>query len=198
MITKKTAVNYNYDDSFIPHITQNQDEFNFLVNFLISENVQSILILGVDNAGTEYRIAEAYHKINRKCFITGMDCNFNDNLKHSYAKILGKFPNATVNFVKVNFNIPFPFFLLGKYEFTFIDADHAYKSVKNDFGIAEKHTSRFIGFHDIAMDHDNASGPEGGVKKFWDEIKNNYKEFLEKIDPCSLDLKMYGIGIIKL
>ncbi len=145
----------------------------------------------------EYRIAETYSKINKKCFITGLDCSFNEYLKHSYAKILGKFPNVTVNFARVNLRMPFPSFLLGKHEFTFIDADHAYDSVKNDFQLALKHTSRFIGFHDIVMDHDNITGPEGGPKKFWEEIKNNYK-FCENVTQSSVSLKKYGIGIISL
>ena len=194
---KSASQSYSYEDDFVPDMTQELKEFDFLTNFLINNDVQSILIFGVDNAGMEYRLAETYSNLNKKCFITGLDCSFNDNLKHAYAKILGKFPSVSVNFVRLNLNMPFPFFLLGKYEFTFIDADHAYTSVKSDFALALKHTTRFVGFHDIVMERDNYSGPEGGVKKFWEETKINYK-YIENVTEGSRMFKRYGIGIISL
>ena len=186
---KSMASLYKYEDDFIPAMTQHPMEFNFLVEFLLKKDIQSILIFGVDNAGMEYRIADAYHKANKKCFITGVDCAFRDTLKHSYAKILAKFSNVTVNFVRLNLSMPFPSFLLGKYEFTFIDADHAYESVKNDFELALHHTSRFIGFHDILMGEEH-----GGVKKYWAETKCKYNNCIESIG----DGSSYGIGIVEL
>lgn len=181
---------YKYEDDYIPHATQDMLELNFLIDFMLREDVQSVLTFGVDHGGVEYRIAEAYSKANKKCFITGLDWCIRDTLIQSYAKILAVFPTITMNFVKADLSRPFPFFLLGNYDFTFIDADHAYISVKKNFQLALNHTTRFIGFHDISYDDpDTHDGPTGGVKRLWEEIKDDYYDYIECIHT-------YGIGII--
>ncbi len=76
-------------------------------------------------------------------------------------------------------------------DFMFIDGDHHYESVKNDFEqyIDLVRPGGVVGFHDIAipMDHPHY----GGVKKFWEELKTKYRteEYVE-IPNC------WGVGIL--
>lgn len=64
-------------------------------------------------------------------------------------------------------------------DFLFIDADHTFKAVKEDFDMYSPLVRKggYIGFHDIKLE-----GPtwvEAGVevKKFWDDIKKKYTHF---------------------
>lgn len=74
----------------------------------------------------------------------------------------------------------------------FIDGDHSYEGVKQDFAMYSKlvRDGGVIAFHDIAPgDTDRA----GGVHKFWDEIKNEYphEEFVDNWAQGG-----YGIGFV--
>lgn len=57
-----------------------------------------------------------------------------------------------------------------KFDLVFIDGDHSYNAVKNDF-YSVKDVS-LIGFHDIL-------DPNAGVKYFWDEIKHSKRNYFE-------------------
>jgi len=75
-------------------------------------------------------------------------------------------------------------------DFIFIDGDHRYEAIKNDFNMYSQliRPGGIIAFHDIAENE------EGGGYKFWNEIKNNYKH---KEILCSKE-KEKGIGVILL
>jgi len=70
-------------------------------------------------------------------------------------------------------------------DFLFIDGDHRYEAIKQDFNMYSSLVRKggMIAFHDIAENED-------GGPKFWGEIKNNYKS--EEI----ITAKDMGIGII--
>ena len=83
---------------------------------------------------------------------------------------------------------------LGKIDFLFIDGDHSYAGVKQDFemysGLVRK--GGLIAFHDIVL-HSNQSGCE--VSRLWNEIKGNY-EHGEVVGDRSQGWA--GIGIIRI
>lgn len=75
----------------------------------------------------------------------------------------------------------------------FIDGDHTYEGVKNDFGMYA-HLVRdggLIAFHDICK-HDSV--PSCQVDKLWNEIRDKYEKW-EFIDPN--DTTWGGIGVIR-
>ena len=75
-------------------------------------------------------------------------------------------------------------------DFLFIDGLHTYEGVKSDFEMYSNlvRNGGIIAFHDIVP------YPEYGINKFWNEIKNNYKNF-EIVKDRNQDLG-FGIGII--
>jgi len=85
--------------------------------------------------------------------------------------------------------------LFGEHEidFAFIDGDHTYEGVKQDFEMYGPlvRPGGIIGFHDI-VDRPDVPGLE--VNRFWDEIKQKYEAY-EFIGPDGSG-KQIGIGIV--
>lgn len=78
-------------------------------------------------------------------------------------------------------------------DFLFIDADHTYDGVKNDFEIYSQlvRDHGVIAFHDVYHIHNKGCD----VDKFWNEIKNQLKwKSDEYHEPNRIN---YGIGVIQ-
>jgi predicted O-methyltransferase YrrM len=82
----------------------------------------------------------------------------------------------------------------------FIDGDHSYKGVKEDFSRYSLLVKKggWIAFHDIIPDYQirygiHLGGWTGGVPKFWNEVKRRYKHF-EIVDNPRQDGA--GIGVL--
>ena len=74
-------------------------------------------------------------------------------------------------------------------DFLFIDGDHTYEGVKQDWGAYATlvRPGGLIAFHDIAKSYDDTQ-----VQRFWNEIKNRFKHEEYVLDPHGL----CGIGVI--
>ena len=148
-------------------------------NFLISQSIPSVReMIGVDLFVQHTTQLRHFCKPDRKVnYLNGS----------SYA-------DATVKTVET---------LLGtnQLDFLFIDGDHRYEGVKNDF-LAYRHLVRdggIIAFHDIVPDHKTRYGKDtgmwaGDVPIFWERLKRNYehKEFVQDREQDGL-----GIGALK-
>lgn len=80
------------------------------------------------------------------------------------------------------------------FDLVFIDGDHSYQGVKNDYECS-KHSGRIFVFHDIVND----ACP--GVSYFWNELKHNeastyeFHEFTEQYDEVFQDTQQQFLGI---
>ena len=80
-------------------------------------------------------------------------------------------------------------------DFLFIDGDHTYNGVKQDFELYGRLVGKdgIIALHDIAA---RADEPKIEVWKFWQELKGQYSQTMEWIDrtPCG---RAIGIGMVR-
>lgn len=78
-------------------------------------------------------------------------------------------------------------------DFLFIDADHTYDGVRQDFEMYHHLVGKggIIAFHDICPSNDKTHG----VTQFWNEIKRNYR--FEEIIKGKNQYE-YGIGVLYL
>lgn len=70
-----------------------------------------------------------------------------------------------------------------KYEYIYIDGDHSYQGVKNDYDLywPRLATRGFICFHDIYL-KGLSHGEEFGVWKLWQELKSSHKFTFDTFD----------------
>ena len=81
-------------------------------------------------------------------------------------------------------------------DFLFIDGDHSYGGVKQDFEMYRGlvRSGGIIAFHDVAP---NPDVPEYGVAKFWQEVKKTHPTH-EFIDPHPVGPTGMGIGVVSV
>lgn len=171
-------------------------EINALYQFLEDKHLSRVLEIGTQYGGTALVWAYLVDPQDGKVFC--VDQGFpepNAYRHHGLAKrvieILG---NSHDPVIKDEVRE-----MVGECDFLFIDGDHSYKGVKEDFESYSPlvREGGWIGFHDILDTDYHRSGRAGvivEVSDLWNEIKDKY-EITELIDPN--DQSMMGIGVIK-
>jgi len=156
--------------------------------FISSLEVSSYMEIGCRFGGTFIYVNEILRKNNQ--LMKSYACDLiseSDNLKayHDHAFFTYMQGSSRAEQFKQTARIIAP-------EFVFIDGDHSYEGVLNDYLIFENFTpTKYIAFHDI----DNSVCP--GVVRMWSEVKNSGKfntfEFNDQYD--SVKGNFLGIGL---
>ena len=165
---------------------QDQQEWAFYTQRLLDYKVTSMIHIGVLYGGSEYNIAEIYHKKGIQCRIVAIDINPTPRLINTCNKIQATYPNVDLELWTCDTRE-----LKGiteEFDAAFIDGDHSYKSVVNDFKLVRPITRKMIGFHDISFDVNGGQG----VPRFFNEIRHNYR--FEEVSYRAEGV--YGIGIL--
>ncbi len=167
---------------------------------------KKILELGVYHGGT---VMAWTHVATPDALIIGVDLpggEFGGGFDPEQAmriKALAK-ENQKIELLPLNTHLQSTFDLIaqyGEFDFIFIDADHTYEGVKQDFELYSKLLRKdgLIAFHDI-VEHIHHPGVE--VQKFWIELKANYPkervwEFTDPDFPSDHN-PWGGLGVIQI
>lgn len=154
------------------------DELADLLIYLKDKNIKNFLNIGTFNAITFNFISDYLNTINKTECITIDPINHEKVINNNYIYL------STISET----------FVGQKYDLVFIDGDHSYVNVKKDYENVGKY-SKYCVFHDINDDYiRNSSSCDGGVPRFWDEIKID-KNFIVFDSPKKTH-KVMGIGLL--
>lgn len=167
---------------------QYPNQLSKFANYISSFSVSSYLEIGCRFGGTFVFNSEILSKNNPKMKLYACDIIPKSDILKEYANIrdfeyIQEY--SSLDSFKEKFrNNPI--------EFVFIDGDHSYAGVKNDFQIFENSAdTKYIVLHDIVSD------VCPGVKQMWQEIKENNRfdtvEFCDQYD--SVEGNYLGIGL---
>jgi len=172
-------------------IWQYPNQFSKYLCLLKEQKIQSYIEIGCRWGGT-FVLTNEYLKM------------FNDVSKSVAIDIIDSpvshycISNNETQFIKINSqSSEFKNYINDNYfDLIFIDGDHTYDGVKNDYEIS-KNSGKIFVFHDIIND----SCP--GVVQFWNELKNNendtynFFEFTEQYDDVwnYIHRRFLGIGV---
>lgn len=173
-------------------IWQYPNQFSKYLCLLSKHKIQSYIEIGCRWGGTfvltnEY--LKIFNKVNKSVAV-----DIIDSPVLNYCLL-----NNETQFIKLNSQSQdFKNYIQNnKFDLIFIDGDHTYYGVKNDYEIS-KNSGKILVFHDIVNDMCN-----DGIVKFWNELKNNEKdtyifhEFIEQYEDVWNDThqKFLGIGV---
>ena len=198
---RKFAECASFDDYFdfsqnVFGLMQHRPEIAGLLNYISSIEPRCVCEIGTYEGGTNFLISQALPTVD---LAIGLDLYVQHTalLRHYCHKDRelhylngSSYTSGTVASVE---NI------LGgrKLDFLFIDGDHRYEGVKQDF-LSYRHLVReggIIAFHDIVPDHKTRYGKytgmwAGDVPVFWQRIKGGYRHREFVMDP-----EQDGLGI---
>ncbi len=172
-------------------IWQYPNQFSKYLCLLNKQRIQSYIEIGCRWGGTfvltnEY--LKIFNDINKSVAVDIIDSPVSN-----YCAL-----NNETEFIKINSQSQeFIDYMNNNYfDLIFIDGDHSYAGVKNDYEIS-KNSGKIFVFHDIVND------VCPGVVKFWNELKNNennkydFFEFTEQYEDVFNDThqKFLGIGV---
>lgn len=190
---------YQFSNKILGSMQIKSEIISFL-EFVKLENPKYICEIGVANGGTNFLLSQAipssYNVIDidlyiKNRFLLNYFCHSSKKLNY-----LTGYSNSQKTLYKVE-----KILSKNKLDLLFIDGDHSYKGVKQDF-LNYKHLVKeggLIVFHDIVSDYQTkykikTNRDTGGVPLFYSRLKHYYchYDFVENQEQDG-----YGIGVIR-
>jgi len=175
-------------------IIQIPEEIQKLAETVKGNKPQIIVEIGTNHGGTLYIWSRYFDEVRQIVSIDLPEGGYPEIKQQIYKK----FPQSgEINFILADSHQQTTLhklddILKGNVDFLFIDADHTYEGVKQDFEMYSQLVSDggIVAFHDIV---NNYNHPNIQVYKFWAEIKTQYEH--EEIISNS-DQGWGGIGLL--
>jgi len=176
-------------------LDQVEGEISCFLKILRREKIGAMLEIGYGEGGTLFLFMKA-------AATNAVIASIGISIKHNKEYIMKRSRKQKVLLLEINSHSPDALEQISKFfpdgiDVLFIDGDHSYDGVKQDFQDYSPLVKKrgIVAFHDIIEDYERRYGIvtfscSGGVPRFWKEIKGNYRnaEFVK-------DYKQDGAGI---
>lgn len=178
------------DDAFRIGTLQNREELVGFTHFVCGISPKISMEIGTWKGGVTHILS----KISEQVFTLDLDGygDFDINKRNEF---LSTYPNvklfvANSHFVST-FNAVKMYLGNNKLDLLFIDGDHSYQGVKEDYFMYKDlvRSGGYIIFHDI-QDHERWKGISMEVPRFWNDLNGNKNEITIRSD-------YGGFGILK-
>jgi predicted O-methyltransferase YrrM len=144
--------------------SQYRDEIERLAKIVNGEEVETVLEIGTASGGTLYIWARYLNTVEKIISLDLPGGDFGGGYKEEMKNIYRKFaPSKEMHFVRKDSHKPSTFEEISdisdEIDFLFIDGDHSYQGVKQDYEMYSKLVSDggLIAFHDIVETPDNST-----------------------------------------
>ena len=177
---------------------QYPNQFSKLLYFLKNKDISSYLEIGCRWGGTFIIMNELLRRYNPHLKAFANDFIALSDILHTYQN---SFEGNKFTYLQMESNGPYFFYSLGQdisrpkpqVDLVFVDGNHLYWGIKEDYHRALSLGAKYIIFHDIA----SQSCPT--AKWSWNEIKKNHKKVYEYTDQYdSVKGSYLGIGIVEV
>jgi len=176
-------------------ILQHPEEWNKFVDIISKTNIQYGLEIGSFNGGTFYGLCQMASEDATLISVDISHGEYKDSKSKKDTFLKFKKQNQKIHIIekdssgKETFNMVEKILNGKELDYLFIDGNHNYKYVKNDFEIY----SKFVKECGIIVFHDINGFDCPGVKQIWEEIKKKYSYKEIKLHHQN---SVYGLGII--
>lgn len=179
---------------------QVESEIRSLAEHVERSDPSRILEIGTRHGGTLYVWARYLNEVEHIISLDLPGADFGGGYKESKIPLYEEFaPDKEMDFLRANSHKPETYDRVadlseGEVDFLFIDGDHTYEGVKQDFEMYKRLVSDggLIAFHDIV---ERPNNPKSNVKELWDEVVEEYDVTEYVGDP---DQGWGGIGIVEI
>lgn len=177
---------------------QHKREFKALLQFMLDENVSSVLEIGTGLGGSAYCFGE----VTKHGHVVTVDFNEQGAARINPNHRRHKQPNP--HFLQItgdsrNDEVERLICMGAPYDLVYFDTEHPYENCMDNFVRYGRMAVRFIAQHDIAMAEDAPQWPDAGVPRFWRELREGHQfwEFIDP-DPDPRFPQWGGIGVVRV
>lgn len=163
-----------------------------LFNRVAEAEPETVVEIGTARGGTFYLMVRFFNSANQ---FVSVNLGWSFGYKYKKQLLKGIDPSRDLNFITGNSHDQSTYDEVNEatkseVDFMFIDGDHSYRGVKQDFEMYRGLMSDggIIAFHDIQHEH-----PRVGVGELWKEIKRDYKTEEIGVSP---ERTTGGIGLV--
>ena len=158
----------------VPRTEQKAAELDWWIRQLLEADVRSLLTIGAAEGGVEWHIARVFREHQRDIEITAIEMKPDSNLKQTLQDVRDQYDQTVYLIEGDSASEAVKCQLRDHYDAVFIDSDHGYSGVRNDWLLAKQLTARLVGFHDIVDSNWHAQN-KCCVSRLWLELKAEYK-----------------------
>ena len=175
-----------------PHLMeQKPEEFEWLLDLLLKENVDRLLVVGSRSSGLEWHLAQQFFANQRQIEITTIKRESDPGVVEVFRDAEERFRQRIILMLTTDSLTSVRAQLAPQYTAVFLDGDRGYKGCRADFELALTLNPRLIALHDI-VDSDWHASVRCCVSRVWNELKGQYRTVEKSSDEWA------GIGVVML